>query len=115
MKAYDTSAHALQTLLSHPSLQRDNVDQTMNRLSHALADHAEIENALSIGGELSQQASALTPIDEDELDAELQGLLRAEMAEVPELPPVPANVNLSRPEEDKPSVDPVVHDRVPAS
>lgn len=87
----------------------------MDRLSDALADHAEIERALSIGGELSQQASTLAPIDEDELDAELERLLQTETAEVSPFPQVPSEAKPSRLEKDASSVEPVQRDRVAAS
>ena len=93
MKAYETSSTALRDLLSHASLQRENVDQTMDRLSEALASHAEIEQAISIGGDMAQQSALLSPIDEDEVDAELASLVRqeqqAEERKVPSLPNVP--------------------------
>ncbi|KAF8308113.1 hypothetical protein DL93DRAFT_2231869 [Clavulina sp. PMI_390] len=76
MKAYETSSSALQDLLSHPSLQAENVEQTMNRLSDALADHKEIEEAISMGGELAVQAGQSEIIDEAELDSELAVLVK---------------------------------------
>lgn len=76
MKAYETSSKALEGLLSHPSLQRDNVDQTMSRLADTLADHAEIEQAIAIGG--VQGAD----MDDDELEAELQALVVKEKEDV---------------------------------
>lgn len=81
MKAYETSSKALEGLLSHPSLQCDNVDQTMSRLADTLADHAEIEQAIAIGG--VQGAD----MDDDELEAELQALVVKEKEDT--LPSVP--------------------------
>lgn len=69
MKAYETSSKALEGLLSDPSLQRDNVDQTMSRLADTLADHAEIEQAIAIGGVQGAE------MDDDELEAELKALV----------------------------------------
>jgi len=74
MEAYETSSKALRDLLSHPSLQRDNVERTMNRLSDALADHADIERAMIEEGELAQGAAGLSAADEEALDAELATL-----------------------------------------
>lgn len=87
MKAYETSSLALRDLLSHPSLQRESIDQTMSRLSEALADQSEIEQAISIGGDFSRQSSTLVPIDEGELDAELKELVASEREHSPGLPP----------------------------
>jgi charged multivesicular body protein 7 len=78
MEAYETSSKALRDLLSHPSLQRDNVERTMNRLSDALADHADIERAMIEESEPSQGAAGLSTVDEEALDAELATLAAEE-------------------------------------
>ena len=75
MEAYQTSSKVLRDLLSHPSLQRDNVERTMNRLSDALADHADIERAMAEEGELVGGVVGLSTTDDEEaLDAELATL-----------------------------------------
>ena len=68
MEAYQTSSKALRDLPSHPSLQRDNVERAMSRLSDALAEHADIERAMAEEGEL---VGLSTTDDEEALDAEL--------------------------------------------
>lgn len=70
MKAYETSAKALGDLLSHPSLQSQNVEQTMSRLADTLADHAEIEQTISING------AQAVEVDDDELEVELRALIK---------------------------------------
>ena len=74
MKAYETSTMTLKGLLAHPSLQRDKVDETMEAMAEAAADHAEIEEAIKLGGE-GVAAAAGTTADEEELQRELQELV----------------------------------------
>lgn len=69
MKAYETSTDTLKQLLADPRLQRERIDQTMENMAEALADHREVEEAIALGG-------APTDLAEDEdLARELQQLV----------------------------------------
>jgi len=69
MKAYETSAATLKDLLADPRLQRDHIDQTMENMADALADHKEVEEAIALGGVPAD------PAEDDELAKELQALV----------------------------------------
>lgn len=69
MKAYETSTATLKDLLADPRLQRDHIDQTMENMADALADHKEVEEAIALGGVPSD------PAEDDELAKELQALV----------------------------------------
>ena len=82
MKQYERSTTTLRTILSHPSLQRDKIDETMDAMAEATADAKDVDEVVRIGGHLS------TGVDdvggEDELEEELRGLVieaEGEMAE----------------------------------
>lgn len=91
MKAYETSTATLTNLLTHPLLQRDKINETMEAMAEASADHAEIDQAIRLGGEAVAAAGGATTIDEDELQKELQQMIEekereeAEMKELQEL------------------------------
>ncbi|KDQ09179.1 hypothetical protein BOTBODRAFT_117543 [Botryobasidium botryosum FD-172 SS1] len=78
MKTYETSTKTLKSLLAHPTLQRDHIDKTMESMSDVFADHAEIEEAIRMGGEDARRAGGVEDADEDELQAELQMLVKEE-------------------------------------
>jgi charged multivesicular body protein 7 len=80
MRTYKTSTSTLKTLLAHPTLQRDHIDATMSNMSDALADHAEIEQAIQLNGKDVQRAAGVD-FDEDEFDAELAAMVQAQEAE----------------------------------
>lgn len=73
MRAYELSTTTIRSLLAHPSLQRDKVDTTMEHLADALADHAEIADAVQIGGQVAVGAAG-AEADEEELREELEAL-----------------------------------------
>lgn len=75
MRAYESSTAALKNVLSHPSLQRDHVDATMDALAETMADQQEIDDAIQSGGQLAVSAGGLEA-DEDELARELEGLVK---------------------------------------
>ncbi|SRR5258708_195827 len=85
MQAYDTSARALKALTQHPTLQLENIEWTMSSLSEAMADHADVENAIAAGSH-DIYGAANTTVADDEIDAELQELLRDERAAGPPSP-----------------------------
>ncbi|QRV85940.1 vacuolar-sorting protein SNF7 [Ceratobasidium sp. AG-Ba] len=69
MKAYETSTATLKGLLADPRLRRERVDQTMDNMAEALADHKEIEDAIALDGALSD------PAEDEDLAKELQALV----------------------------------------
>lgn len=70
LSAYSSATASLKQLLSHPSLQRENVENTMDALQDALADQKEIEDIVAEGG----KAAAGHEIMEDEIQDELKAL-----------------------------------------
>jgi charged multivesicular body protein 7 len=80
MKAYETSTMTLKSLLAHPSLKRDKIEETMEAMAEAAADHAEIDEAIRLGGE-GVAAAAGTTIDEEELKKELQEIIETKERE----------------------------------
>ncbi|KAF9075124.1 Snf7-domain-containing protein [Rhodocollybia butyracea] len=71
LKSYKASTTTLRSILSHPSLQRDSIDQTMEAMAEANADAREIDDAVRIGGDI---AVGVSDIDDDELEEELKKL-----------------------------------------
>ncbi|KDQ33453.1 hypothetical protein PLEOSDRAFT_21087 [Pleurotus ostreatus PC15] len=82
MKSYASSTTTLRTLLSHPSLQRDKIDETMDAMASANSDAKEVDDAIRIGGDIALGLN--TPgegIDEGELEEELKMLMEEKMIE----------------------------------
>lgn len=77
MKAYDTSTMTMKALLSHPLLQRDKINETMEAMAEAAADQTEVDQAIRLGGAVMFAASGAA-VDEDELQKELQQIIRKE-------------------------------------
>jgi len=73
MKSYESSASTLRAILTHPSLQRESIDATLDALAEANADASEVDEAIRMGGNISVGVESV--IDDDELDAELRGLI----------------------------------------
>ncbi|KAG9102734.1 hypothetical protein FRC06_001266 [Ceratobasidium sp. 370] len=69
MKAYETSTSTLKELLADPRLQREHIDQTMDNMAEALANHKEVEDAIALGGVPPD------PTEDEELANELQALV----------------------------------------
>jgi charged multivesicular body protein 7 len=124
MKSYESSTVTLRTILAHPSLQRDKIDETMDAMASASADARDVDEAIKIGGDV---AAADAGIDESELEEELQALAkeseketedeaqrekRARLAEermnVPEQ--TPDAVDFQEPSKNVPEQRPAVHD-----
>jgi len=88
MKTYESSTATLKAILSHPSLQRDKIEETMDALAASTADAREIDDAIRMGGDM---AAVDAGIDDVELEAELNALVeeaekeRAEAAEMADL------------------------------
>lgn len=70
LSAYSSATASLKSLLSHPSLQRENVENTMDALQAALADQKEIEEIVAEGG----KAASGQDLMEDEIQDELKAL-----------------------------------------
>jgi len=77
MKLYETSAVTLRTILSHPSLQRDKIDETMDALHTATEDAKDVDLTIRLAGEAEQA----TIIDDDEIERELRVLVQDAEAE----------------------------------
>ena len=72
MKSYESSAVTLRTILSHPSLQRDKIDETMDALHAATEDAKDVDLTIRLAGEAEQA----TIIDDDEIERELRALVQ---------------------------------------
>ena len=83
MKSYETSTATLRAILSHPSLQRDAVESTMDALASATADANDIDQVIRTGGKATLTEAGVV-IDDDELEAELAALIQEEKVEAAE-------------------------------
>ena len=77
MKSYESSTATLRAILSHPSLRRDNIDETMEAMAQASEDARDVQEAIKVGGDV---AMGVGDVDEAELEREL-GLLVGEIDE----------------------------------
>ncbi|KAJ3851621.1 Snf7-domain-containing protein [Lentinula lateritia] len=71
LNSYRASTATLRSILSHPSLNRDSIEQTMEAMAEANADAKEIDEAVRIGGDV---AIGVTDFDDAELEEELYRL-----------------------------------------
>ncbi|KAJ3552379.1 hypothetical protein NM688_g4178 [Phlebia brevispora] len=78
MKSYESSTATLRSILAHPLLQREKIDETMDAMASANADAQEIDDTIRIGAEITQGEAG---IDEAELEEELNKLVQEEEAE----------------------------------
>ena len=74
MKSYESSTTTLKAILSHPSLQRESVDKTLEALAEANADAHELDNSIRIAGDLALGVDE--SVDEDEVEAEWAELVK---------------------------------------
>lgn len=72
MKQYESSTATLRNILSHSSLQRDKVEETMEAMAEATSEAQEIDDL--IRGSMVDSSSV--DIDEDELQEELSALIK---------------------------------------
>lgn len=79
MKSYESSTATLRAILAHPSLQKENIDQTMDALSEANADAREMDDAVRMGADVAMGVEYA--VDEAELEEELNALVRDVEAE----------------------------------
>ncbi|KAJ7063483.1 Snf7-domain-containing protein [Mycena amicta] len=99
LKSYETSTATLRSILAHPSLERENIDKTMDALAEANADAQEVDQAIRIGGDIALGIDSNPAFDEAELEEELRLLAKDEEEDTirkklesvglstPELPP----------------------------
>ncbi|KAH9854222.1 hypothetical protein C2E23DRAFT_754053 [Lenzites betulinus] len=73
MKSYESSTVTLREILSHPLLQREKIDETMDAMASATADAREIDGAIQLGAEMAQADAG---VDDDALEDELAALVR---------------------------------------
>ncbi|CDO68293.1 hypothetical protein BN946_scf184799.g20 [Trametes cinnabarina] len=73
MRSYESSTVTLQEILSHPLLQREKIDETMDALASANADAREVDDAIQMGTEMAHPDAA---VDDSELEAELAALVQ---------------------------------------
>ncbi|KAI0374883.1 hypothetical protein BV20DRAFT_934733 [Pilatotrama ljubarskyi] len=73
MRSYESSTATLREILSHPLLQREKIDETMDAMASAHADAREVDDAIQMGAEMAQAEAG---VDDSELDAELQALVQ---------------------------------------
>ncbi|KAG6329260.1 hypothetical protein ID866_9828 [Astraeus odoratus] len=73
MKTYEKSTATLRAILSHPSLQRGRIDETMDALAAANAAAREVDDAIRLGGDM---AAVEANIDESDLEDELEELVK---------------------------------------
>ena len=71
MKLYETSTVTLRTILSHPSVQRDKINETMDALHSVTEDAKDVDLTIRMAGEAEQA----TIIDDDEIERELRALV----------------------------------------
>lgn len=72
MKTYESSTATLKAILSHPSLQRDKIEETMDALATSTADAREIDDAIRMGEDMTAVDAG---IDDMELEVELNALV----------------------------------------
>ena len=77
MEVYETSNTTLRSILSNPTLGREHVTRTTDDLADTIADQQEIEDAIRTGGAIAS-APAAGEIDEDDLTAELDAMVKDE-------------------------------------
>ncbi|KAL5489779.1 hypothetical protein ACEPAI_4611 [Sanghuangporus weigelae] len=70
MKQYESSTATLRAILSHPSLQREKIDATMDAMAEASAEQREVDEAIRTGIQTGTESE-----DETALQAELAGLV----------------------------------------
>ncbi|KAI0345138.1 hypothetical protein BDW22DRAFT_1001391 [Trametopsis cervina] len=73
MKSYESSTATLRAILSHPSLQREKIDETMDAMASANADAKDIDEAIRDGIDIAQTDVG---VDDSELEAELAALVK---------------------------------------
>ncbi|KAL1742383.1 Snf7-domain-containing protein [Schizophyllum fasciatum] len=78
MKSYNLSTATLRSILSHPSLQREEVEKTMNALAEANMDAREVNESVNVNVDTAVGADT---IDDGLVEDELAALIRESEAE----------------------------------
>ncbi|TPX66825.1 hypothetical protein SpCBS45565_g04231 [Spizellomyces sp. 'palustris'] len=78
LTAYDAGSNALKSFIKESGLTVEAVEGTMDRLQDALADQAEIDEAMAVG-----QNMILKPEEDEDLEEELDALLAEEVEKLP--------------------------------
>ena len=75
MKSYESSNATLRMILSHPSLQRDRIDETMDALAEANMDAKELDDSIRDGADLAIGAPDMIDVEDElaELVREVEG------------------------------------------
>ncbi|KAJ7685376.1 Snf7-domain-containing protein [Mycena polygramma] len=79
MKSYQSSTATLQSILAHPSLQKESIEKTMDAMAEANADAKEVDESIRIGGDVALGID--TAFDDAELEEELRMLAQEAKAE----------------------------------
>ena len=74
MKQYESSTATLRTLLSHPSLQREKCEETLEALAEVNAEQREIDDMIRMGVDVALDGD-VAGIDESEVAMELEELV----------------------------------------
>ncbi|KAJ7595707.1 Snf7-domain-containing protein [Mycena floridula] len=72
ISTFQSSTATLKKILAHPSLQRDEIDRTMDALADANADAKEVDDAVRLG------ADAALEIDDTDINEQLEALILEE-------------------------------------
>ncbi|KAJ8519483.1 hypothetical protein ONZ45_g3570 [Pleurotus djamor] len=76
MKSYESSTTTLRAILSHPSLKKEKVEETMEAMAEAMGDAREIDDAVRIGGDVALGiGEGQTSVDDSELEEELNRMV----------------------------------------
>lgn len=84
MKAYESSTKTLQSVLAAPSLQTERVSQTVEELSEQLLEQQAVD------GMINEAHGQMDEMDEQDIAAELAGLLDSASQPPPEPLPLPS-------------------------
>ncbi|KAJ6497044.1 Snf7-domain-containing protein [Mycena vitilis] len=79
MKSYQSSTATLQTILAHPSLQKESIEKTMDAMAEANADAKGVDESIRISGNVALGID--TAFDDAELEEELRLLAEEAKAE----------------------------------
>ncbi|EIW85108.1 hypothetical protein CONPUDRAFT_97818 [Coniophora puteana RWD-64-598 SS2] len=73
MKLYESSTKTLQEILSHPSLEREKIDETMDALAASNAEAREVDDAIRMGEDIVTEGYDIADAD---IEAELNALVK---------------------------------------
>jgi charged multivesicular body protein 7 len=70
MKSYESSTTTLRSILTHPSLQRDKIEETMDALAEANSEARDVGDLIHSGMDATHE------VDDLDVEEELQALVR---------------------------------------